>query len=50
MNSSKATTIATTAFALACLFVGGYLIAPAVGFLLVGGSMWLDLTIWSLRK
>ena len=42
--------ILTTVFALACLGIGGGLIEPAIGFLLVGGCMWLDLTIWSLKK
>ena len=35
---------------LACLGVGGWLIHPAVGLLIVGSLLWIDLTIWSLRK
>ena len=38
------------AISLLCLGVGGWLIHPAVGLLIVGSCLWIDLTIWSLRK
>lgn len=38
------------AFALTCLGVGGWMIRPAYGLLIVGAVVWLELVLWGLRK
>ncbi len=37
-------------FALAAVGVGCYLLRPALGFLVVGALVWIDLTIESLKR